>query len=120
MKKQTVFIPVDEQDKNMCGAYNSMDGTGGCYVKEQEGYFFTPDELEIFKKGVLDEADSLETIFKEYSKEHGLDLEQGRYWFVPFKKWLEDNYQICKTIKPDQRNIDRIIPEVDLKYFVEK
>ena len=67
MEKQKVFIPVDEQDEDMCGAFNSIDGRGGCYVKEQEGYFFTKEEFDYFLIKCRAHAGLTKTI-KEYFK----------------------------------------------------
>ena len=47
MKKTKVFIPVDIFDKEAVGIV-SIPTKNDCYVKEQEGYFFTDSELETF------------------------------------------------------------------------
>lgn len=46
--KQKMLIPVDENDENIFGSYYSINGKSICYVKEQQGYFFTDDELAKF------------------------------------------------------------------------
>jgi hypothetical protein len=60
--KQTVYLPVNgEQEKVVCNDYPDwMDTITG--VIEEEGYFFTPEELNKYVQNVIKQA--LETAAK--------------------------------------------------------
>ena len=56
MTKQTVYLPVNgEQDKVVCNDYPDwMDRITG--VLEQEGYFFTTEQLNEYTANVIKQA----------------------------------------------------------------
>lgn len=51
MDKNIVYVPCDENDKNVCGGYTSTDGRSLCYVKP-----ISIDELVKEKTKVLTET----------------------------------------------------------------
>jgi len=57
-------------------------------------------------------SDEWEDIFENYSKLHYLDVEQVRYWFIPFKNWIETQYESPAKL---QKQIIELKAEIEAK-----
>ena len=98
--KQTVYIPVNgEQEKVVCHDYPDwMDTISG--VIEEEGYFFTPEQLNEYTQNVIEqtletaaESKSLETAYTN----DGLDYLEMRLSKQSITSTFEETFKKFKV-----------------------
>lgn len=54
--KQTVYLPLYDEWKEGKPTLMNSDGEWVCNLQHQEGYFFTPEQLNEYTKSVIEQA----------------------------------------------------------------